>query len=176
MNKNSTGRVELKSMLKISLSCLSGNIKEKWPNVQKENWHGRLHCDLAERWRSYNYFNLFIVFVSNKFYGWPWDEKYLLRQQLNARPCMNLFSEDSKKKSVRVTTVPFCGCRRDLGSVVLRAQPKSSLRQARSAARVFPSSGPVILVLALIGYERRGSLGKETNWTRHSVVVSNFQA
>ena len=102
MNKNSTGRVELKSMLKISLSCLSGNIKEKWPNVQKENWHGRLHCDLAERWRSYNYFNLFIVFVSNKFYGWPWDEKYLLRQQLNARPCMNLFSEDSKKNQLEL--------------------------------------------------------------------------
>ena len=107
MNKNSTGRVELKSMLKISLSCLSGNIKEKWPNVQKENWHGRLHCDLAERWRSYNYFNLFIVFVSNKFYGWPWDEKYLLRQQLNARPCMNLFSEDSKKNQLELLQYLF---------------------------------------------------------------------
>ena len=35
MNKNSTGRVELKSMLKISLSCLSGNIKEKWPTYKR---------------------------------------------------------------------------------------------------------------------------------------------
>ena len=38
----------------------------------------------------------------------PWDEKYLLRQQLNATPCINLFSEDSKKKkSVTVTTYLF---------------------------------------------------------------------
>ena len=76
---------------------------------------------------------------------------------------MNLFSEDSEKKSVTFTTVHFSGCKRGLGSMVLRAQPRSLLRQARSAARVSLSSGLVSLVLALIGDERRGSLGKGTN-------------
>ena len=39
--------------------------------------------------------------------AWPWDEKYLLRQQLNARPCMNLFSEDSKKNQLELLQYLF---------------------------------------------------------------------
>ena len=74
MNKNSTGRVRLKAVLKISLSCLSGYIKEKWPHVQRENWHGRLHCDLAERWRRYNYFYFLFSSQINSMAS-PWDEK-----------------------------------------------------------------------------------------------------
>ena len=106
MNKNSTGRVRLKPMLKISLSCLSGYIKEKWPHVQRENRHGRLHRDLAERWRRYNYFYFLFSSQINSMAS-PWDEKYLLRQQLNATPCINLFSEDSKKKKNQLQLLQY---------------------------------------------------------------------